>query len=492
MEGEGKVEGDPAAGDLRIDAGTAGEAGDPASAPGVVPGVVVLPVVELMDIHAGPLHAVQGTLGKGRIAGGLPAALDLAHSAAEADRIGTDDAAGSTLVGQRDGPAVAFIEGEGAEIDPRGAGHALVHMEDTFASQVTDRIDGIGGAVGEGSVGDIDGVLPAFGDVGPPGGGRLAVGILVGGGFAHPSRPRLEGILIDAVHRFRIGKAGRGFAPAAGLLVAAGAAHPSGALAREGRVVVTDDLPALEVPFARRDDDGAGVLQHRDQVGEDVPLRVHVFHRPMRRRALPFPAFGLGFVIAPVALPEGDVPAGQAPAPFFVGPDQRRGLSPGVAPPQRGLHRPSVLADGRHGQLVEVHVLREDVTERIGPVGGWREAPELFPEPFHIGGTPGEVGQLLAEMEIQRRPPLEDLVELERDFHPRPALHAGAEGIGRRPEFLGGLGRKGKCCERGGEEEGEDSSDHLRSFRRLSRITMRVPAAMARRSARKSRGSPLR
>ena len=246
------------------------------------------------------------------------------------------------------------------------------------------------------------------------------------------------------VNRFRIGKTGTGVAPGAGFPVAAAAPHPAGPFSREGRVVVADDLPALEVPLPRGDDDGAGVFQHGNQVGEDVPLRVHVLYRTVCRRPLPFPAFGLGFVIAAVALPEGDVSAGEAPAPFFIGADQGRRPALGVAGSQRGLHRSAVLADLRHRQFVEVQVFGVDAAERVSPVGRRGEAPEFFPEPLHVGGAPGEIGQFLAEVEIQRRPPFQDFGELERDFDPGSAFHAGAQGIGGGLEFPGGLGGKGE------------------------------------------------
>ncbi len=490
MKSQGQVEGDPSSGDRGIYAGSAGKAGYPASAPGIVPGVVVLPVVELVDIHPSPLHAVQGSFRKSRIAGGHPAALDLAHPAAEADGIGTDDPAGGALVRQENISCVAFIEGESPEIDPGGTSHPLVHVKYALPAHMVDGIDGVGRAVGERAVGNIDGIFSAYRNVGAPGDGSLP---FAGRGLADAGGSGLEGVLIDVVHRFRVGKTGSGGLPGTGFLVKPGAAHPSGPFLLEGRIVVTDDFPALDVPFARGDHHGAGVLQHGNQVGEDIPLRVHVFHGPVRGGPLPFPPVGLGFVVAAVALPEGDVPAGKSPAPFLVGPDEGDGPPLRVSGSQVRFHRTAVLADLRHRQPVQVHFLGEDVAQGIGPVSRRGQAAELFPEPLHVGLAPGKVGQLLAEVEIQRRSPLPDFGKLEGDFDPGAPLHAGPEGIGRHPEFAGGLGMEGRT---GGkecsQEDGECFSGHLRSFRKLMSRTMRELMPRARRSALKSLTSPLR
>ena len=270
--------------------------------PGEIPGVVVLPVVEQVRVDAVPLHAVQGAFREGGIAGQLAAALDLAHAAAELHGVGAHQAGGRALVRQADEPLVALREGEGPEIDPGAPGHPLVHVEGAFAAQVMDRVDGVGGAVGEGTVGDIDGVFAPLGNLRPPGGGGLRVRLPVGRGLAHQGRSGLERILIDAVDGFRVGETGSGVAPGTGLLEMAGAAHLAGALPAEGGVVVDDDFPALDVPFARGHHAGARVLQHGDEEGEDVTLGVHVLHGAESGGALPFPALRLGFIVAAVVI----------------------------------------------------------------------------------------------------------------------------------------------------------------------------------------------
>ena len=322
VEGEGKVEGHAPTAHLGVDARPAGEVGDPLAAAREIPGVVVLPVVEQVGVDAVPLHAVQGAFRESGIARHFAAALDLADAAAEFHGVGAHEAGGRALVRQADESLVPLVEREGSEIDPGAPGHALVHVELALAAQVMDRIDGVRGAVGEGAVGDIDGVFAPLRNLRPPGGGRLRMRLLAGHGLAHPGRARLERVLVDAVHGLGVGEALAGFAPGAGFLVMAGAAHLPGALAVEGRVVVTDDFPALDIPFPRSHHAGAGVLQHRDEEGEDVALGVQVLHGAEGGGPLPFPAFGLGFIVAAVALPEGDMPPGKPPGPALVGPDE--------------------------------------------------------------------------------------------------------------------------------------------------------------------------
>ena len=77
--------------------------------------------------------------------------------------------------------------------------------------------------------------------------------------------------------------------------------------ARYRRVVVCDRLFGLYVAFARHQDVGPGVFQHRNQVGQHVALRVEVFDDLENTCPLPLPAVQFRFEIVSVTLPQGDV-----------------------------------------------------------------------------------------------------------------------------------------------------------------------------------------
>ena len=77
--------------------------------------------------------------------------------------------------------------------------------------------------------------------------------------------------------------------------------------ARYRRVVVCDCLFGLYVAFARHQDVGPGVFQHRNQVGQHVALRVEVFDDLENTCPLPLPAVQFRFEIVSVTLPQGDV-----------------------------------------------------------------------------------------------------------------------------------------------------------------------------------------
>ena len=488
VESEGKVEGNAPAARFRVHARAAGEVGHPLAASREIPRIVVLPVIEHVRVDAVPLHAVQGAFREGGVAGQLAAALDLAHAAAELHGVGAHQAGGRTLVRQAHEAFVALREGESPEIDPGAPGHPLVHVEFAHASQVMDRVHGVGGAVGEGTVGNVDGVLAPFRNHRPPGGGRLRVRLLAGDGLAHQGRAGLERVLVDAVDGLRVGETGPGVAPGAGLLEMPGAAHLAGALAVEGRIVVADDLPALDVPFARRHHAGARILQHRDEEGEDITLGIQVLHGAEGGGPLPFPALGLGFIIAAVALPEGDMPAGKPAGPVLVGPDEGR-LGPRVAPPQFRLGRAAVRVQRGHLQEGDFPSFGIDVAQGVGPVGGGEQVQQLLPHPLDVRRPQGIVPEFLAEMEVQRRSPLGDPGQLQGRIHGGPPVEAGPQGVGGGLELPGGLGGKGEACQE--QDGGEKELSH--HFLCLARTMMRTMAELRRRaraSAPKSTGSP--
>ena len=87
MEGQGAVEGNAALGHLF----------DPAAPAGEVLGVVIVPVVKLLQGHAAVLHAGKGAFYVGGHAGDSRAAVRLAHTASKPDGIGSNNAGGTPV-----------------------------------------------------------------------------------------------------------------------------------------------------------------------------------------------------------------------------------------------------------------------------------------------------------------------------------------------------------------------------------------------------------
>ena len=209
------------------------------------------------------------------------------------------------------------------------------------------------------------------------------------------------------------------------------------------------------------------------------------------RGTLPFPALGFGFIIQAMALPEGDMAAGEPFGPGVGRTDQGDGLSLGIGHPERSGHRFARIGHLRHRKGLKRDVLGRDVPEGIGPVRRWHQGPELVLDPVHIGGPQGIVPQFGAELEIQGRPPFGHLGQLQVTFDRSTPLQAGPQGVGGLLEFPDGLGLGRQGGKKNGRKE-EELTHGYRCFRRSRIKTRRELMPRASRSARKSFGSPLR
>ena len=468
----------------------------PGAAGGVVAGVIGLPGARDGGVRARPLHPVVGAFGGSRHPGGAAGALQLAHAAADLDGVGGHDVAGAAAVVQDHLAVGAFGEFEGAEIDPGAAAPLLVDGEFRLAAEVVDRVMGLAGAVGEGFIGDIDGVLAALLDVGRPGGRRRGGGA---GALRLPHRAGEEGKVFEGVGGLGVGESHAGVAPAALLVVAARAAHQPLARPAERRVVVRDDFTHLRVALARRHHVGAGVLEHRDQEGEDVGLRVHVLHRAVDAGALPGPE-AVGVVeIASVALPEDDVAVVEAlePAARADALDEARLRLARVLRAEGVAGRLAVGAQHGRRELLQLVAVGDDPPGLVvfpSPL-----LLELLAEPGHVGLVPGEVGKVVVEGDVE-------LVAADLDLGRRDAVVHGGAAVEPRGEGVADGAQvadaRGLCC--GGQDGQEDRQERRKEwaglaghlcFRILERSTMKVNSEampMARQSAPKSLGSWLR
>ena len=165
-------------------------------------------------------------------------------------------------------------------------------------------------AVAQCLVRDIDGVGAGFGDAEAPCGLGL-LSFLFGGAFRYAGRAHPERVLILYIDLAGIGEAFACGDPAAPFVVFSLAPQHALALAPERGVVVGYDFIRLYVAFARSHHIRPGVLQHGDEEGEHVALRVHVLHRGEQRGPLPGPSTPSFVVVAPMTLPEGYVAASE-------------------------------------------------------------------------------------------------------------------------------------------------------------------------------------
>ena len=81
-----------------------------------------------------------------------------------------------------------------------------------------------------------------------------------------------------------------------------------------GGVVVGQHFVFLHVAFARQQHACPGVFEHRNQVRQDITLRIEVLAGLPERRTLPFPAVLRLVEIASVALPQGDMASRKSPS----------------------------------------------------------------------------------------------------------------------------------------------------------------------------------
>ena len=317
------------------------------------------------------------------------------------------------------------------------------------------------GTVLQGPVGDIDGGAPGRFVLRPPPGSRCRM--LVLRHLRLPCRPHREGIVIAGIDGLGIRETGPCVAPVALFMVFS---PGTGRLASgEHRVVVADDLLALGVALARRQHIGAGILQHRDEEGQDVALRVHVLHRAVDRGALPFPAVGLLLEIPTVALPQGDMPPGHSLCKCLSAKFFHHRIAFPVLDAEIVRDRFPVLGQDRRHEFVQHDALAENLPVFLLPPGGRREGFQLLPEPVDILLVPGIVAQFLREIDIDEIPPPHDLVQPQGRLDTRPFLEPDAEAVRDGPEVaVDALG-----LHPGGGQAGEKKQDG-EPFRHVSAV----------------------
>ena len=177
--------------------------------------------------------------------------------------------------------ALALREVECAEIYPSAATHLLIDAEMSLDATMLNRVVGIRNAVRQSLIGDIDGIIAFEKYLGHP--YSFAQHVLVLYGFGHAELSHLEGILAILITFFDMGKAYASIFPMTfsdALLVTALVEHA---------IVVDYDFLPLPVAFSWCEDNGSGILEHRDEVGNDKGLCEHVFRSAEESWTLPNP-----------------------------------------------------------------------------------------------------------------------------------------------------------------------------------------------------------
>ena len=265
MEGQGQVNGNAPALFSRIHPGTAGDFLHPGAPACIFLGILAIPFIGNTQVDAAVLHVIQGTFDIGGQAGDTSAPFHLAHAAAEADGIGRHHTQLRGNIGQfyiALGPLVKEI---GSQVNPHAAAHLLVNVLEGFATQVMDGVAGIGSAFGQGFIAYIYGIVTLFFNGGSPDGADRFFALA--GGMDLSGRSFLERKVVSCIYGAEIGKPLSRILPVALFLIAAAGAHGGAPALREGGIIVANDLAGLDVPLARGEHHGAGILQHGNKEG---------------------------------------------------------------------------------------------------------------------------------------------------------------------------------------------------------------------------------
>ena len=288
---------------------------DPMGARHVVVLVVVGVVFRRIDLFrkSRPLKPVARPLAETRVTAGLPGMLRAGQAQRVAGRAGHVAVAAADLhrVGRDDAPARPRTvrkghdllpsggEGKTPEVNPRPAAHRLIDGKRGLAAEVADRIIRVVGAFGRRFVAHINRIFAPLGNVGLPHGTARGP---AGHGPHTARRAVAEGIFARMIDLPEVREARAAALPRPLLRILPGV------------VVVGQHFVFLHVAFARQQHACPGVFEHRNQVRQDIALRIEVLAGLPERRTLPFPAVLRLVEIASVALPQGDMASRKSPS----------------------------------------------------------------------------------------------------------------------------------------------------------------------------------
>ena len=176
----------------------------------------------------------------------------------------------------------ARIEAEGTQIYPSSSSHLLVHLELGTTSFVIDGVKGFISTVWQRLIGDVNGVLTAFGNVRYPFGSAFLSFL---DGFGHAEGSFIEWIGETCVLCVKMCKS---FSTTVCPLLVAVRFCIEGGLCQT-TIIIYDDFFELAITFAGEQYVGARILEHRDEEGKYITLRIEILYRLEDTSPLPFP-----------------------------------------------------------------------------------------------------------------------------------------------------------------------------------------------------------
>ena len=243
-----------------------------------------------------PLGVVSGSFQATGQSAGVIATLYVSHASAKADSICSNHSAARSLVGADHAVELvaAFVEIEGAQVNPGASTHTLVNGKLCSFALVINDVSCIAHALGERLVAYVDCVFAGFLETGLVANqtGLLALGSLCLSHGSHEER------IFPILQSGAVGKTGRI------------AVFPF--LARllfeiinrlDSIIIIDDDFVRLPVSFTGCEDDGSRILEHRDEVGHDDGLGEEIFVCAKQVRSLPFPYISVSIIIPSVRGP---------------------------------------------------------------------------------------------------------------------------------------------------------------------------------------------
>ena len=192
----------------------------------------------------------------------------------------------------------------------------------------------------------------------------------------------------------------------------------------------------LKVPFARAQDVSSGIFQHRHKERYHNALGVQVLHRSVGGGALPFPTVRGLLEIAPVALPQGNMPSVQSLGILQSSHPSYKRCPSGRIVVVCVLGRLAVKPKRGGGVIVQIMVPDVDVSNGIAAVSTWKQGLKGGAEPVYVRLPPGIVAQLLAEIEIQHVGTPQYAIQLQVSLHGGALLKEYAKRVARFHEVL--------------------------------------------------------
>ncbi|MBO4742762.1 MAG: radical SAM protein, partial [Bacteroidales bacterium] len=178
----------------------------------------------------------------------------------------------------------------------------------------------------------------------------------------------------------------------------------------EGGVIVADYLILLGVALARVKNYSACVLQHRNKIGKYVALGVKVLYGRVVDGPLPFPAAGLGLVVAAVAVPYCNVAAVHTLLEFRTELPAYKRYSRLAVDAVFCFVAFTVVTEFRGDKFFQVEAFPEYLSKGVILILLREKVFELFSEPLNVALVPWLVCQVVVKVKVQSLTSCDDVL----------------------------------------------------------------------------------